>query len=94
MIGAAAAQIRAADGTGPLQVVGFTDSTNTAAHNLDLSERRAQAVASQLRSLLPARTQISVSGMGEANPVADNSTSPGRALNRRVSIVYTPAGAK
>lgn len=88
----AAADVRAAGGTGSLQVVGYTDNTGSLAHNLDLSRRRAVAVAAAIKPMLPAGVQLPTSGKGEADPVAANTSVEGRALNRRVSIVFAPQG--
>ena len=55
--------------------------------NLDLSQERAQSVASYLLACGAASDQIqAVEGMGESNPVADNSTEAGREQNRRVEV--------
>lgn len=70
-------------------VEGFTDSTGTAAHNQDLSDRRAGAVQSALVELGVARERIAVRGYGQAYPVAANDTAPNRQLNRRVEIVLS-----
>ncbi len=68
-------------------VQGHTDSTGTEEHNQALSERRAAAVANYLigRGIDPAR--ITSVGYGEGSPVADNATSAGRQLNRRVDLL-------
>lgn len=89
----AAADVKAAGGTGILQVVGYTDNTGSSSHNVDLSRRRAAAVAAALKPLLSAGVQLPVSGKGEAEPVAPNTSVEGRALNRRVSIVFAPKGS-
>lgn len=70
-------------------VEGFTDSTGTAAHNQELSERRAGAVRSALLDMGVARERIAVRGYGEAYPVAANDTAQNRQLNRRVEIVLS-----
>lgn len=69
-----------------LGIGGHTDSQSSDAYNLDLSKRRAQAVLKWLtdRGIAPARLQAT--GHGESQPVADNATEAGRALNRRVEI--------
>lgn len=55
--------------------------------NLKLSQQRAQSVSSYLKNCGVSSSQIkSVEGLGEANPVADNSTAAGQAQNRRVEI--------
>lgn len=71
-----------------LSVTGHTDSVGSDAYNLKLSEKRAQSVADYLvASGIPANSVQSVGGAGESEPVADNKTAEGRALNRRVEIV-------
>jgi len=70
-----------------LNIEGHTDSTNTDAYNLDLSRRRAQAVAEWLSKNGVAASRLSAHGYGSSHPVADNATPQGRALNRRVEIV-------
>jgi outer membrane protein OmpA-like peptidoglycan-associated protein len=72
-------------------VEGFTDSQGTAPHNQDLSERRAKAVREYLVSRGIAADRVSSQGFGLARPVADNTSAEGRANNRRVEIVVTPA---
>jgi len=76
-----------------VMVEGFTDSTGTAAHNKDLSERRAASVAQALVGLGVPRERIAMRGYGEAFPVASNDTAANRQLNRRVEIVLSNAGA-
>ena len=66
-------------------VEGHTDSTSSDAYNLELSRARAQAVAVVARQA--GATVRTVTGYGERQPVASNSTSAGRALNRRVEIL-------
>jgi outer membrane protein OmpA-like peptidoglycan-associated protein len=76
-----------------VMVEGFTDSTGSAAHNKDLSERRAASVAQALASLGVPRERIGTRGYGEAFPVASNDTASNRQLNRRVEIVLSNEGA-
>jgi len=72
-----------------LTVQGYTDSTGSAAVNEALSQRRAEAVKSQLvMNGMPAQT-ITAVGMGPSNPVGDNSTAAGRQANRRVEVNVT-----
>ncbi|HLV08157.1 MAG TPA: OmpA family protein [Croceibacterium sp.] len=73
-----------------VDVMGHTDSTGSDSYNLDLSRRRAEAVASHLVSRNVSRARIATVGYGEQYPRADNSTEEGRALNRRVEIRITP----
>jgi len=70
-------------------IEGYTDSTGSAEYNLDLSERRAQAVKSLLVSQGLDRTRLEALGLGMDRPVADNSTNEGRKKNRRVEIVIS-----
>lgn len=72
--------------TGTVKVTGYTDNLGSEAHGLDLSRRRAAAVAKILTPLLPAGTKVVTEGKGEADPVASNDTEAGRKLNRRVTI--------
>jgi outer membrane protein OmpA-like peptidoglycan-associated protein len=74
-------------------VEGFTDSTGSHAHNQQLSERRAQAVAQALTSLGVPRQSVATRGYAEAYPVAANDTASNRQLNRRVEIVLSNEGA-
>jgi outer membrane protein OmpA-like peptidoglycan-associated protein len=76
-----------------VEVAGHTDSTGTDAYNQALSERRAGSVASYLLSRGVMQQRMITVGMGEGRPVADNNTSSGRALNRRVEITMVPVAA-
>jgi outer membrane protein OmpA-like peptidoglycan-associated protein len=78
-----------------IAIQGYTDNTGfkgstaaeIAAKNQALSLDRAAAVSNYLKSLAVSNAQIkSVEGLGEANPVADNSTAAGKAQNRRVEV--------
>jgi outer membrane protein OmpA-like peptidoglycan-associated protein len=70
-----------------MTVVGHTDATGSESYNQQLSERRAEAVRSELiRNGVPAE-RLSAIGRGESEPRADNSTDTGRAQNRRVEIL-------
>ncbi len=73
-----------------IDVMGHTDSTGSDSYNLDLSKRRADAVADYLVMRGVSRARIETIGYGERYPVADNSTESGRSLNRRVEIKITP----
>ena len=68
---------------------GFYSSAaaQSAQKNLNLSQQRADAVKAKLNALGISNNQIkSSTGYGEANPVADNSSAAGKALNRRVEV--------
>src|SRR5471032_154070 len=70
-----------------LRVSGHTDSVGKDAYNQKLSERRAHSVTDYLVSAgVPRSNFVSVVGAGESQPVADNKTADGRALNLRVEI--------
>ncbi|MFZ2016515.1 MAG: OmpA family protein [Nocardioides sp.] len=86
-IATVAAQVRQAGLTGAIYVDGYTDNVGSAAYGQVLSERRAQAVADYLTSLLGSSgpTVVPV-GHGEADPAESNATAAGRAANRRVTI--------
>lgn len=76
-----------------VEVTGHTDNTGSESHNQQLSERRAQAVASYLSSRGVAATRVTTIGYGETRPIASNETADGRQQNRRVEIVLSPGGA-
>jgi len=67
-------------------IEGHTDSDASDAYNLDLSGRRAEAVVAWLAGHGVSPDKLSASGKGEAEPIADNETSAGKASNRRVEI--------
>jgi outer membrane protein OmpA-like peptidoglycan-associated protein len=69
-----------------IRVQGHTDSTGSAAHNEELSLRRAQAVRDVLVSRGVQSAQVLVEGAGASRPIADNKTAAGRAANRRVEL--------
>ncbi len=71
-------------------VEGHTDSVGKEAYNLELSKKRARAVADLLVQKGVAPHRIRSGGYGETLPVADNTTPEGRRLNRRVEIKIDP----
>ncbi|MGL4295029.1 MAG: OmpA family protein, partial [Aestuariivirga sp.] len=73
-----------------VDVTGHTDSTGSAAHNLELSERRAGAVAEYLVAQGNNYRRFQVLGMGKSQPIASNATEAGRAENRRVELQIAP----
>lgn len=75
-----------------VQINGHTDSTGSDSYNQQLSERRAQSVASYLSSRGVASNRMSIAGYGETQPVASNDTADGRQQNRRVEIILSPNG--
>jgi outer membrane protein OmpA-like peptidoglycan-associated protein len=74
-------------------VSGHTDSSGSEQHNQKLSEARASSVATYLREQKIISDRLEVIGFGESQPVADNKTSEGRELNRRVEITLLPITA-
>jgi outer membrane protein OmpA-like peptidoglycan-associated protein len=75
-----------------VELEGYTDSTGPNAYNLQLSQRRAEAVRRFLVEKGIDLPRIHNIGLGDIRPVADNKTRQGRDQNRRVSIrVYSPA---
>jgi len=73
-----------------LVVVGHTDNVGTAGYNQRLSERRANSVAQYLESRRVNAMRLAISGKGESEPAASNSTESGRQANRRVEIYLEP----
>lgn len=71
---------------GTLIVEGHTDSTGIVAENLELSQRRADAVRGALIARGVASDRITARGMGSSRPIDTNQTSSGRARNRRIEI--------
>lgn len=69
-----------------IRVQGYTDSVGSESYNQRLSERRADSVASYLRTLGVRGSRIDAIGYGESSPRASNSTASGRQQNRRVEI--------
>jgi outer membrane protein OmpA-like peptidoglycan-associated protein len=72
-----------------LQVEGYTDSVGGEAYNQKLSENRADAVRDFLLAQGVSHDNITSTGYGESNPVADNTTAGGRSQNRRVQLVVS-----
>lgn len=70
-----------------LSIEGYTDSRGSDSHNLDLSQRRADAVRDYLVQRGYEADRVKSRGLGEGSPVADNASVEGRANNRRVEIV-------
>jgi outer membrane protein OmpA-like peptidoglycan-associated protein/tetratricopeptide (TPR) repeat protein len=67
-------------------ISGYTDNVGKPADNLILSKGRAVAVVNYLLGKSVNNNRLSFKGLGEANPVADNTTEQGRALNRRTEL--------
>jgi len=88
-----AAALLQVDANQNVVIEGHADSRGSADYNHELSSRRAEAVRAYLasRGVPPARL-LSL-GKGEEEPVASNTSAEGRANNRRVEIVISPAQA-
>lgn len=69
-----------------LVIAGHTDAQGSDAHNIDLSNRRAQSVVAWLVAHGIAAERLQAEGHGESQPVASNDSEEGRALNRRVEL--------
>lgn len=69
-----------------VEIQGHTDNIGSESYNLHLSDRRASAVRDYLISKKIDPSRLTVKGYGESQPVADNNTTGGRALNRRIEF--------
>jgi outer membrane protein OmpA-like peptidoglycan-associated protein len=69
-----------------IEIAGHTDNIGTDAHNLKLSQDRANTIRNYLISKGIKATRLTAKGYGASVPVADNSTEEGRQLNRRTEV--------
>ena len=69
-----------------IQIAGHTDNVGTAADNLKLSENRAKAVTAYLANKGVDLKRLTFKGYGASQPIADNKTEEGRAMNRRTEL--------
>lgn len=67
-------------------IVGHTDATGSEEYNQALSERRSNAAAAVLMENGVAPARVTMQGLGELEPIADNATTEGRQANRRVEV--------
>jgi outer membrane protein OmpA-like peptidoglycan-associated protein len=74
-----------------VQVEGYTDNVGSEEYNQKLSNQRADTVHDFLVSQNVPAANVTAQGHGASDPVADNSTSSGRAQNRRVELIVTGA---
>jgi outer membrane protein OmpA-like peptidoglycan-associated protein len=83
------AQVLADNPTLSLEIAAHTDSRGDDAHNLELSQQQADSVRKYLiaRGVDPGR--LTARGYGETRPIEANSTSRGRAINRRIELIRT-----
>ncbi|MCI5143046.1 MAG: OmpA family protein, partial [Candidatus Electrothrix sp. ATG1] len=68
------------------EVAGYTDSMGGPKRNQQISEQRAKAVRNFLIQQGIAKNLLVSKGYGQENPIADNNTPEGRAMNRRVEL--------
>ncbi|MBT1703132.1 OmpA family protein [Chryseosolibacter indicus] len=69
-----------------IEISGHTDNTGSPTHNLELSEKRAQAVSQYIISQGISKSRLTAKGYGSKNPIADNSTADGKQRNRRIEF--------
>jgi len=72
-----------------VEIQGHTDSIGSSAYNLNLSQKRADAVRAYLISKGISASALAAKGYGKTKPIADNNTAEGRAENRRVAFELT-----
>lgn len=77
-----------------ITIEGHTDSQGQRQYNMDLGQKRADAVKSQLVARGVAADRITAVGVGPDRPIADNKSPEGRANNRRVEIIVQPQAQK
>jgi outer membrane protein OmpA-like peptidoglycan-associated protein len=69
-----------------IEIGGHTDNIGTAADNIKLSDNRAKAVVAYLSGKGISTKRLTAKGLGATQPVSDNTTEEGRALNRRTEL--------
>lgn len=69
-----------------VEIGGHTDNAGTEAHNLKLSQDRANTIRTYLLAKGIAAGRVTAKGYGASQPVADNATAEGRQLNRRTEV--------
>ena len=74
-----------------MTIVGHTDSTGSAVANLELSLARANALRDVLVDAGVPLENLRVEGAGDTDPIGDNATAEGRAVNRRIEFELTPS---
>ena len=77
-----------------IAITGHSDASGYEVNNQRLSLQRAQAVANYIASGGISRERLLVAGAGSSLPIADNSSAPGRNLNRRIEFEMLPAGTQ
>ncbi|MRI33466.1 hypothetical protein EOPP23_10765 [Endozoicomonas sp. OPT23] len=74
-----------------IEIIGYTDSTGSPSLNQRLSTNRAKSVARYFEYQGVSSTRVTYFGEGASNPIGNNKTKAGRAMNRRVEINLKPA---
>ncbi|AKF03287.1 OmpA family protein [Sandaracinus amylolyticus] len=77
-----------------VEIQGHTDSNGDDAHNMDLSQRRAEAVRTWLIGLGVEADRLTAQGYGETRPLVPNITAANRARNRRVQFIISDRAAE
>ena len=81
-------QVLQQDDTLKLKIVGHTDGDGDDKKNMELSEKRADAVKNALVSIYHVPSdKLTIAGKGASEPIGDNNTSDGKAQNRRVEFI-------
>ena len=81
-------QVLQQDSSIKLKIAGHTDADGDDSQNMQLSEKRAEAVKNILVSVYNVSSdRLSTEGKGETEPVGDNDTADGKAQNRRVEFI-------
>ncbi|MGK0405221.1 MAG: OOP family OmpA-OmpF porin [Oleispira sp.] len=80
------ANILVSDTAIDMEVQAHSDNTGSAGYNKMLSQKRAASVVKYLAEKSVAQSRLTSLGFGEENPIADNNTKAGRAINRRVEF--------
>ena len=70
-----------------VEIGGHTDSGGDTEYNLDLSQRRADAVSAYIGEVGIDPERVRSVGFGESEPLAENDTDAGRLQNRRVEFI-------
>lgn len=72
-----------------VKIAGYTDNVGSSAANMKLAEARATNVKNALVGMGVDADRVEAEGYGDSNPIGDNSTDTGRAMNRRISMLVT-----
>jgi outer membrane protein OmpA-like peptidoglycan-associated protein len=87
VLDAVAGTLKASPQVKKIAIQGHTDNQGNGDKNLELSQRRAEAVRNALIQRGVAADRLEAQGFGATQPVASNKTAAGRATNRRVEFV-------